>query len=68
MFGFSFAKIALLIIIVSAVWYGFKLLDKKRELKDQQYNTDKKKPHILFLIALVGLIVVVIIWGLQPYI
>ena len=67
MFGFSFAKIALLIIIVSAVWYGFKLLDKKRELKDQQYNTDKRKPHILFLIALVGLIVVVIIWGLQPY-
>ena len=68
MFGFSFAKIALLIIIVSAVWYGFKLLDKKRELRDQQYNRNKKQPHILLLIALAGLVIVVIIWGLQPYI
>ena len=68
MFGFSFAKLALLIVIVTAVWYGFKLLDKKRALKDQQNNHKKRRPHILFLIALFGLIVVVIIWGLQPYI
>ena len=68
MFGISFAKLALLIIIVAAVWYGFKLLDKKRELRDQQYNRNKKQPHILLLIALAGLVIVVIIWGLQPYI
>ena len=68
MFGFSFAKLALLIVIVAAVWYGFKLLDKKRELRDQQDNHKKRQTHILFLIALIGLIIFIIIWGLQPYI
>ena len=68
MFGFSIAKFALLIVIVIAVWYGFKLLDKKRKFRDQQYNQKKRQPNILLLITIAGLIIVGIIWGLQRYI
>ena len=36
MFGFSFAKFAVLIIILVAIWYGFKILSRGQNLTNKR--------------------------------
>ena len=68
MFGFSFPKLAVLIAILVAVWYGFKTLGRRRELTNQlggdlRKQNRKQWPEQLFLVASIGLIVVAMVWG-----
>ena len=68
MFGFSLPKLTVLIAIVVVIWYGFKLLGRRRELEIQRRGNfkgqnSKQLLELFLLIAIIGLIVVAIIWG-----
>ena len=70
MFGFSIPKLAVLIAIIAAVWWGFKASGRRRELNEVAIQNGKIKrksrlPEILWLVALIGFIAVAIIWGLR---
>jgi len=69
MFGFSLPKLAVLIAIVLAVWYGFKILGRRRVLNNQRANNVKEKiakqSLVLIFVALLGAIFVAIIWGVK---
>ena len=71
MSGFSLPKLAVLIAIVLAVWYGFKLLGRRRVLNNQRANNVKgkngKQLLVLILIAFLGVIFVAILWGVKHY-
>ena len=68
MFGFSIPKLAILILIVVTVWYGFKFFGKRSELRNQESTyTNNRQLQIIFLISLLGLIVVAIIWATKTY-
>ena len=70
MFGFSLPKLAVLIAIVLAVWYGFKILGRRRVLNNQRANNDKDKGKQLFtliFVAILGVIFVAIVWGVKHY-
>ena len=71
MFGFSLPKLAVLIAIVLAVWYGFKLLDRRRVLNNQRANNIKEKNgkqlFALIFIAILGVIFFAIVWGVKHY-
>ena len=73
MFGFSFPKLAILIAIISAVWYVFKAIGRRRDLNEVEIKNGKIKrksrlPQIIWLILLISLITFLLIWGLKPYI
>jgi len=42
MLGFSFPKIILLAVIVLVVWYGFKLIEKRTHIKENQPSNKNK--------------------------
>lgn len=71
MFGFSLPKLAVLIAIILAVWYGFKILDRRRVLNNQRANNDKEKNGkqllVLIFVAFLGVIFVAIVWGVKHY-
>ena len=71
MFGFSLPKLAVLIAIVLTVWYGFKLLDRRRVLNNQRANNVKEKNakqlFSLIFFAILGVIFVAIVWGVKHY-
>ena len=71
MFGFSLPKLAVLIAIVLAVWYGFKILGRRRVLNNQRANNVKEKKGKQFLalifVAFLGVIFVAIVWGVKHY-
>ena len=71
MFGFSLPKLAVLIAIVLSVWYGFKLLGRRRGLNNQRANNVKEKNakqfFVLIFVAFLGVIFVAIIWGIKHY-
>ena len=73
MFGFSFPKLAVLIVIVAAVWYIFKAIRRRRDLNEVAIKNGKiikksRLPQIIWLILLISLITFLLIWGLKPYI
>ncbi|SVE58507.1 uncharacterized protein METZ01_LOCUS511361 [marine metagenome] len=71
MFGFSLPKLAVLIAIVLAVWYGFKILGRRRVLNNQRANNVKgkngKQLLVLIFIASLGVIFVAIVWGVKHH-
>ena len=71
MFGFSLPKLAVLIAIVLAVWYGFKILGRRRVLSNQRANNinekNGKRLFALIFIAILGVIFVAIVWGVKHY-
>ena len=71
MFGFSLPKLAVLIAIVLAVWYGFKILGRRRVLNNQRANNVKEKNGkqliALIFVAILGVIFVAIVWGVKHY-
>ena len=71
MFGFSLPKLAVLIVIVLAVWYGFKILGRRRVLNNQRANNVKgknaKQLLVLIFVAFLGVIFVAIVWGANHY-
>ena len=71
MFGFSLPKLAVLIAIVLAVWYGFKILGRRRVLNNQRANNVKEKNgkqlFALIFVAFLGVIFVAILWGVKHY-
>ena len=71
MFGFSLPKLAVLIAIVLAVWYGFKILGRRRDLNNQRANNVKEKNgkqfFALIFVVFLGVIFVAIIWGVKHY-
>ena len=71
MFGFSLPKLAVLIAIVLAVWYGFKILGRRRVLNNQRANNVKEKNgkqfFALIFVAFLGVIFVAIVWGVKHY-
>ena len=71
MFGFSLPKLAVLIAIVIAVWYGFKLLGRRRVLNNQRDNIVKEKNGkqllVLMFVAILGVIFVAIAWSVKNY-
>jgi len=71
MFGFSLPKLAVLIAIVLSVWYGFKILGRRRVLNNQRANNVKEKNgkqlFALILVAILGVIFVAIVWGVKHY-
>ena len=71
MFGFSLPKLAVLIAIVLAVWYGFKILGRRRDLNNQRANNVKEKNckqlFALIFVAILGVIFVAIVWGVKHY-
>ena len=71
MFGFSLPKLAVLIAIVLAVWYGFKILGRRRVLSNQRANNIKEKNgkqlFALIFVAIFGVIFVAIVWGGKHY-
>ena len=71
MFGFSLPKLAVLIAIVLAVWYGFKILGRRRVLNNQRANNVKgkngKQLLVLIFVASLGVILVAIVWGVKHY-
>tara|TARA_Y100000780_G_C13620447_1_gene392318 strand:- start:267 stop:485 length:219 start_codon:yes stop_codon:yes gene_type:complete len=71
MFGFSLPKLAVLIAIVLAVWYGFKILGRRRDLNNQRANNVKEKNSkqlfALIFVAILGVIFVAIVWGVKHY-
>ena len=73
MFGFSFPKLAVLIVIVAAVWYIFKAIGRRRDLNEVAIKNGKIKrksrlPQIIWLILSMCLITILLVWGLKPYI
>jgi len=71
MFGFSLPKLAVLIAIVLAVWYGFKILGRRRVLNNQRANNVKEKNakqlFALIYVTILGVILVAIVWGVKHY-
>ena len=71
MFGFSLPKLAVLIAIVLAVWYGFKILGRRRVLNNLRANNIKEKNgkqlFALIFIAILGVIFFSIVWGVKHY-
>ena len=71
MFGFSLPKLAVLIAIVLAVWYGFKILGRRRVLNNQRANNVKEKNgkqlFALIFVAILGVILVATVWGVKHY-
>ena len=71
MFGFSLPKLAVLIAIVLAVWYGFKILGRRRVLNNQSANNVKEKNgkqlFALIFVAILGVILVATVWGVKYY-
>ena len=71
MFGFSLPKLAVLIAIVLAVWYGFKILGRRRVLNNQRANNIKEKNGkqliALIFVAILGVIFVAVVWGVKHY-
>ena len=71
MFGFSLPKLAVLIAIVLAVWYGFKILGRRRVLNNQRANNIKEKNGkqllVLIFVAFLGVIFVAIVLGVKHY-
>jgi len=71
MFGFSLPKLAVLIAIVLSVWYGFKLLGRRRVLNNQRANNVKEKNgkqlFALIFVAILGVILVATVWGVKHY-
>ena len=71
MFGFSLPKLAVLIAIVLAVWYGFKILGRRRVLNNQRANNVKEKNGKQLLafifVAFLGINFVAILWGVKHY-
>ena len=71
MFGFSLPKLAVLIAIVLAVWYGFKILGRRRDLNNQRANNVKEKNSkqlfALIFVAILGVIFVAIVWSVKYY-
>ena len=71
MFGFSLPKLAVLIAIILAVWYGFKILGRRRDLNNQRANNVKEKNgkqlFALIFVAILGVIFVAIVWGVKHY-
>ncbi len=71
MFGFSLPKVAVLIAIVLAVWYGFKILGRRRVLNNQGTNNVKgkngKQLLVLIFVASLGVIFVAIVWGVKHH-
>ena len=71
MFGFSLPKLAVLITIVLAVWYGFKILGRRRDLNNQRANNVKEKNSkqlfALIFVAILGVIFVAIVWSVKHY-
>ena len=43
MFGFSFPKIALLIVIIFVVWQIFRVIEKRNKLKDDLSNNEGER-------------------------
>lgn len=43
MFGFGFGKLLLLVIIVAAVWYGFKFVGRLDKQRKRKLEADQKK-------------------------
>ncbi len=43
MFGFKLPKLAVLIAIELAVWYGFKILGRRRNLNNERANEIEEK-------------------------
>ena len=62
MFGFSFPKLAVLIVIVAAVWYIFKAIGRRRDLNEVAIKNGKitiiksALSYLLGYLALVTLI------------
>ena len=71
MFGFSLPKLAVLIAIVLAVWYGFKILGRRRDLNNQRATNVKEKNSkqlfALIFVAILGVIFVAIVWSVKHY-
>ena len=71
MFGFSLPKLAVLITIVLAVWYGFKILGRRRDLNNQRATNVKEKNSkqlfALIFVAILGVIFVAIVWSVKHY-
>ena len=71
MFGFSLPKLAVLIAIVLAVWYGFKILSRRRILDNERANNVKEKNgkqlFALIFVALLGIICLAIVWSIKRY-
>jgi prolipoprotein diacylglyceryltransferase len=71
MFGFSLPKLAVLIAIVLAVWYGFKILGRRRVLNNHRANNVKEKNRkqlfALIFVAILGVIFVAIVWSVKHY-
>ena len=71
MFGFSLPKLAVLTAIVLAVWYGFKLLGRRRVSNNQRANNVKEKNgkqlFALIFVVILGVIFVAIVWGVKHY-
>jgi len=71
MFGFSLPKLVVLIAIVLSVWYGFKILGRRRVLNNQRANNVKEKKGKQFLVfifvAFLGVLFVAILWGVKHY-
>ena len=71
MFGFSLPKLAVLIAIVLSVWYGFKILGRRRVLNNQRAKNVKEKKGKQLLpfifVAFLGVIFVAIVWGVKHY-
>ena len=71
MFGFSLPKLAVLIAIVIAAWYGFKILGRRRILNNQRDDNVKEKIGkqllVPLFVALLGVIFVAILWGVKHY-
>ena len=71
MFGFSLPKLAVLIVIILAVWYGFKILGRRRVLNNQRANNVKEKNgkqlFALIFVVILGVIFVAIVWGVKHY-
>ena len=71
MFGFSLPKLAVLIAIVLSVWYGFKLLGRRRVLNNQRAKNIKeengKQFFALIFVAILGVIFVAIVWSVKHY-
>jgi DNA-binding protein HU-beta len=42
MFGFSLGKLLLLAVIVAVVWYGFKLYERKRSMRELRAKQREK--------------------------
>ena len=71
MFGFSLPKLAVLIAIVLSVWYGFKILGRRRVLNNQRAKNVKEKKGKQLLafifVAFLGVIFVAIVWSVKHY-